>query len=102
VLAHNGLDGLSGFVGVVERDGADVVVEDVSLDDTVEELAADETEFTVNGSGGTSNVVPALTRVVRKSWVSVLEKSDGNYFMLVGCSGGILRENVPSQWFTQR
>jgi hypothetical protein len=36
VAAHDGLDGLGGFVGVVEGDGADVVVEDVGFDDTVE------------------------------------------------------------------
>jgi len=78
MLAHDWLDGLGCFVGVVEGDGADVVVEDVGLDDTVEESAADETEFTIDGCGGSTYVVPALTGVVGKSWVSVLEESDGN------------------------
>jgi hypothetical protein len=58
VLAHDGLDGLGGLVGVVEGDGGDVVVEDVGLDDAVEDLAADETELAVNGGGGTTGKVP--------------------------------------------
>jgi hypothetical protein len=60
VLAHDGLDGLGGLVGVVEGDGGDVVVEDVGLDDAVEDLAADETELAVNGGGGTTGKVPGL------------------------------------------
>ena len=36
MLAHNWLDGLGGFVGVVEGDGADVVMKDVGLDNSVE------------------------------------------------------------------
>jgi hypothetical protein len=35
VLAHNRLDGLGGFVGVVEWNGADVVVQNVGLDDSM-------------------------------------------------------------------
>lgn len=78
MLAHDWLDSLGGFVGVVEGDGADVVVEDVGLNDAVEESAANETEFAVNGCGGTTNVVPRSSRVVGKSWVGVLEVGDGN------------------------
>lgn len=78
MAAHDWLDGLGGLVGMVEGDGADVVVEDVSFNDTMEELATDETELTVDGCSGTTNVVPALTRIVRKRWVGVLEVSNGN------------------------
>lgn len=78
MLAHDWLDSLGGFVGVVEGDGADVVVEDVGLNDAVEESAANETEFAVNGCGRTTNVVPRSSRVVGKSWVGVLEVGDGN------------------------
>jgi hypothetical protein len=46
VLAHDALDGLGGFVGVVEGNRGDVVVEDVGLDDAVEQSAADEAELT--------------------------------------------------------
>lgn len=58
VRAHNLLDGLAGLVGVVEGDSAHVVVKDVSLDDTVEDVAADESELAVNGGSSTASKSP--------------------------------------------
>lgn len=87
VLAHDGLDGLGGLVGVVEGDGGDVVVEDVGLDDTVEDLAADEAELAVNGSGGATGEVPVLAGVVREGGVGVLEVGDGDCEEIVSCVG---------------
>jgi hypothetical protein len=84
VSAHHGFDGLGRFVGVVERDGGDVVVEDVGLDDAVEELAADEAEFAVDGCSGTAGVCPGFGCVMGEGRVGVLEEGDGDYsFMLV-------------------
>lgn len=65
VLAHDGLDGLGGLVGVVEGDGADVVVQDVGLDDAVQQLATDEAELAIDRGRGAAHVVPALRAVVR-------------------------------------
>ena len=79
VLAHDWLDGLGGLIGVVERNGGDVVMEDVSLDDTVEELATNESKLTIDGSGGTTGKVPRVCVVVRKRWVSVLKVGDGDW-----------------------
>jgi hypothetical protein len=79
VLAHHWLDGLRGLVGVVEGDGADIVMENVGLDDAVEELAADETEFAIDSSGGSTDIVPGLVGVMRKRWIGMLEVSDGNF-----------------------
>lgn len=78
MFSHDLLDGLGGFVCVVEGDGADVVVEDVGFDDAVEKLAADETEFTVDGSGGATGEVPGFGLVVGEGWIGVLEEGDGN------------------------
>ena len=78
VLAHDRLDSLGGFVGVVEGDGGDVVVQDVSLDDAVEEVTTDETEFAVNGCGGTTSKVPRAASVVRERGVGVLEVGDSD------------------------
>ena len=83
VLAHDGLDGLGGLVGVVEGDGGDVVVQDVGLDDAVEYLAADEAEFAVDGGSGAASEVPGLAAVVREGGVGVLEVGDGD------CEGGV-------------
>lgn len=78
VAAHDGLDSLSGFVSVIKGDGADIVVQNVSLDDAMEEPAADEAKLAVNGRGSTFDKGPFLTRVVGKRWVGVLKESDGN------------------------
>lgn len=78
VAAHDGLDGFGGEVGVVEGDGADVVVEHVSLDDAVEEVATDEAEFAVDGGGGAADVVPGAGLVVGEGGVGVLEVGDGD------------------------
>lgn len=78
VTSHDWLDGLSRLIGVVEWNGRDVVVEDVGLDDTVEEVAANEAELTVDGRSGTSGEGPRIAAVVRKRGISVLEVSDGD------------------------
>ena len=78
MLAHDWLDSLGGFIGVVEWDGANVVVEDVGLDNAVEKGAANEAEVSVNGCSSSSDVVPTLTGIVRKRAVSMLKISDGN------------------------
>lgn len=79
VLAHDLLDGLGGFVGMVEWDGADVVVSDVGLDDSVKKSTTDESELAINCGCGTTGEVPGFVVVVRKSGVSVLQVSDGHY-----------------------
>ena len=83
MTTHDGLDGLGGLVGVVEWDGADVMVEDVGFDDTMEEAAADESEFAIDGCGGATREVPCRTAVVRKRGIGVLEVGDGHCFSSV-------------------
>jgi hypothetical protein len=80
MLAHDRLDGLSGLIGVVERNGGDIMVKNVGLNDAVEKLTSNETEFTVDSCGSSTGISPGLSIVVRKSWVSVLEVGDSNYF----------------------
>jgi hypothetical protein len=64
---------------MIEWNGADVVVSDVSLDNSVKKSTADESEFAVNCGCGTTGEVPGLVVVVRKSGVGVLQVSDGHY-----------------------
>ena len=64
MAAHDRLDGCGGFVGVVEGNGGHVVVQDVGLDDAVEQGAADEAEFAVNGGGGSAGKIPRFGSVV--------------------------------------
>lgn len=78
VVAHDALDGLGGLVGVVEGDVADIVVQDVGLDDTVEDVAADEAKVTVNGGGGATDEVPHLRLVVGEGRIGVLEEGNGD------------------------
>lgn len=72
VAAHDGLDSLGGFIGVVEGDGADIVVKNVGFDDAVQKLAAYETELSIDGCGGATNIVPASSGVVGERRVGVL------------------------------
>lgn len=102
MLAHDWLDSLGGFIGVVEWDGANIVVKDVGLDNAVEKSAADEAELTVNGCSSSSDVVPALTGIVRKRAVGVLKKSDGNCEMLEFGFISRVKSYIPSQWLTHK
>lgn len=78
VLTHDGLDGLAGLVGVIEGDAADIVVQDVGLNDTVEDVATDEAEVTVDGGSSAAGKVPHLGLVVGEGGVSVLQEGDGH------------------------
>lgn len=78
VLSHDWLDRLSRIVCVVERNGGDVVVQDVGLDDAVEKLTTDEAKFAIDSRCGASSEGPSVTGVVRERWVGMLEESDGN------------------------
>lgn len=78
VFAHNFLDSLASLIGMVKGDRADVVVEDVGLNDTVEERTSDETELAVDGGSGATSEVPDLRLIMRKSRVGVLQIGDGN------------------------
>ena len=79
VLAHDGANGVGSFVGIVKGNGAYVVVQDVSLDDAVQEVTADEAHLAVNGGSGATNKVPLVGRVVRQGRVGVLEEGDGDW-----------------------
>jgi hypothetical protein len=83
MTTHDWLDGFRGLICMVERNCADVVMKDVGFNDTVEESAADETEFTIDCCSSSTNIVPASGRVVRKRWVGVLEIGDSNWGSLV-------------------
>lgn len=78
VVTHDALDGVGGLVGVVEGDVADVVVQDVSLDDAVEDVTADKAEVTIDSGGSTTGEGPHLRLVVGESGISVLEEGDGD------------------------
>ena len=58
VTSHDWLDSLSGLIGVVERNRADVVVEHVSLNNAMEKVTANKPEFAINSRSSATNVVP--------------------------------------------
>ena len=74
--SHDGLDGLGGLLTVVEGHLGEVMVNDVGLNDIVHEVAADETEVTIDGCGGAAGEGPDVTLVVREGGVRVLEVGD--------------------------
>jgi hypothetical protein len=78
VTSHNWLNSLSGLIRVIERNRADVVVEHVSLDNAMEKLATDKSEFAINCRSGATNIVPRCASVMGKGWICVLEVGDRN------------------------
>lgn len=78
VTSHNLLDSLGSLIGVVERNQGDKVVKDVSLDNSVHKVTSDESKLSVDGSGGSTAVVPGLRVVVRKRGVGVLQEGNGD------------------------
>jgi hypothetical protein len=83
VASHDWFNGLSSFVGVIKWNGANIVVEDVSFNDAVEEGAANKSKFTINRCSCSTNVIPTSCGIVRESWIGVLEIGDGDCLRLV-------------------
>lgn len=50
----------------------------MGFNDAVEKVAADETEFTIDGCGGATGEGPGVGVVVREGWVRMLEEGDGD------------------------
>lgn len=85
MLSHDGFNGLGRFVGIVEWDGRDEMVEDVRFDDAVEQVPTDEAKLPINRRCGAAGEVPRLRLVVRKSRIGVLKEGDGDYFKVSTC-----------------
>lgn len=79
VAAHDGFYSLGSLISVVERNGADEVMQDVSLDDAVEKVRANGPEVAINGRGGATGESPGLGGVMRERGVSVLKEGYSNY-----------------------
>ena len=78
MLAHDRLDGLGSLIGVVEGDGADVVVQDVGLDNAVKKRTTDEAHLAIDSGGGSANIVPLVGGIMGQRRVGVLKESDGH------------------------
>lgn len=50
----------------------------MGLDDAVEKVTTNETEFAVDGCSSTTSEGPGVTLVVRKRGIGVLEESNGD------------------------
>lgn len=79
VSSHHGFDSLGGLVGIVEWDGADEMMQDVSFNDAVEEMTPNESKLTVDGCGGTTGKIPDFRIIVGQRWVCMLQECDSNY-----------------------
>lgn len=78
VLAHNGLNSFSGFIGMVERNRGYVVMEDMSLDYTVEKRSTYKSKFTVYCRCGSSSESPGFVTIMRDGWIGVLKVGNSN------------------------
>lgn len=64
VFTHNGLDCLGSLVGVVEGNSGDKMVCNVSLNDAVQELAANEAKLSIDSGSRSTSEVPGFRVVV--------------------------------------
>lgn len=83
MLAHDWLDGFGGLIRVIERDGRDVVVKNVRLDDSMEEAATDEAELAIDGSRCATCEVPGFAGVMWEGWICVLKVGDCDCCLLL-------------------
>ena len=72
------LDGFGSLVGVIERDGGDKMVKDVSLYNSVHKGPTDEAEIPVNGCSSAPSKVPGCVLVMREGRISMLKIGDCN------------------------
>lgn len=79
VFTEHRLDGLGGFLCIVERNAAEEVVDHMVINDFMEEVTANEAGRAVNGSQCSLGVSPGFGSVVSNLGVGVLEVCDGNY-----------------------
>lgn len=78
-VSKEGDNGVGRFLGVVERNLREQVVNDVVINDLVEEMASNETKSSVNSAQGTLDEGPGILIVMRNIRVSVVQVCDGNY-----------------------
>lgn len=63
---HDWLDCFSGLVGMVEGNGGHVVMKNMSFNNSMQELAADETKFAIDRSRCTAGEIPRFRFIVRQ------------------------------------
>ncbi len=63
---------------MVKWNGADIVMKDMSFDDTMEELTTNEAKFTIYGGSRAPREVPSLRFIMGETGIGVLEKSNCN------------------------
>jgi hypothetical protein len=78
VFPQHRLNCLGGLLGVVERNAAEKVMDDMVINNFVEEVATDETSCAVNCSQRSFGIGPSLCGVMWNGRVSVLKVCDSN------------------------
>lgn len=78
VFTEHRLDGLGSFLGVVERNAAEEVVDNMVVNDFMEEVTTNEAGGAVNCSQCSLGVGPGFRSVVSNLGVGVLKVCDGN------------------------
>lgn len=79
MLAHDGTNGIRCFVSVVEWDRANIMMQDVCLNNAMQQVSANEAHLSVNGRCRAADIVPFFVGVVRQGRISMLKESNGNY-----------------------
>lgn len=83
MVAHDFLQRSRGLMGMIEGHPANMMVQDMRLDSSVEKETTNPAKVTVDGTGGTAQEGPGGGAVVRETYVGVLEKCHRHYLRLV-------------------
>ena len=65
------------------EDSREKMVDNVGIDDTMEQVAANEPEITVNCSKSTLDKGPGISLIVRQLWMSVMQIGNSDYHDLL-------------------
>lgn len=74
VRLHHGLDSIRGFLGMVEWNPTNVMMQDVILDSSMKQIPTNEAKVSVNRRGAPAKKGPSLVWVVWQRHVGVLQE----------------------------
>jgi len=78
MFAHHIFDSLGCFVCMIEWDGADIMMSDMRLNNTMKKMTTDEAKFAIDGGSCATGEAPNLWLIMRESGIGMLKVCDSH------------------------